>query len=185
MIETQSVEAQTPIVLSKAGQLARRAVARRALVVGAVVFAFAAVGCDNAAAEQNKANAAQKQADEKIAEASKEADVKMKSAQAEADKKIADAQAGFTKLREDFRHSTVLNLADLDKKIADLTAKATTETGKSKTDLDAKLKLIVPSRDAFVADYKSIETASATTWDATKARLDKEWTELKSSVDKA
>jgi hypothetical protein len=185
MIDTQAAKAQSPIDSSTAGRGHARSVARRALVVGAVLFAFAAAGCDGAAAEQNKANAAQKQADEKIAAASKEADVKMKSAQAEADKKIADAQAAFTKLREDYRHSTVLNLADLDKKIADLTSKAATETGKSKNELDAKLKLIGPSRDAFVADYKSIETASATTWDTTKARLDKEWTELKASVDKA
>jgi hypothetical protein len=40
-------------------------------------------------------------------------------------------------------------------------------------------------REAFVNDYKSIETASADTWDATKARLDKQWTELKNMVDRA
>jgi regulator of protease activity HflC (stomatin/prohibitin superfamily) len=157
----------------------------RSLAVAAVLTAIAVSGCDTAAAEQEKANAAQKQANEKIAEAAKEADGKMKTAQADADKKIADAQATFARMREDYRHGTVLKLADLDKKIADLTAKAKTETGKSKTDLEASLKLIVPSREAFVTDYKSIETDSASTWDATKARLDKEWTTLKASVDKA
>jgi hypothetical protein len=36
-----------------------------------------------------------------------------------------------------------------------------------------------------VNDYKTIEVASAATWDATKARLEKEWTDLKNMVEKA
>jgi regulator of protease activity HflC (stomatin/prohibitin superfamily) len=172
MIDIQRIRGSLPVVTRLLGA---------AFVLSAVVVA----GCDNAADEQNKATAAKQEADQKIAAASKEADDKAKAAVSDADKKIAEAQAGFTKLREDYRHTTVVNLADLDKKIADLTAKARTATGKTKTDLDASLKAIGPSREAFTKDYQAIETASTTNWDATKARLDKEWTELKALVDKA
>lgn len=155
------------------------AVVRRAVALAALLLAVG--GCNNAADEQAKANAAQAKANVKIDEAGRDA----KAAQADADRAIAEARAGFTKMREDYRHETMVNLADLDKKIADLSAKAKTSTGKAKADLDASMKLIVVSRDAYLADYRSIETASATTWDETKARLEKERTDLKALVDKA
>jgi hypothetical protein len=78
-----------------------------------------------------------------------------------------------------------VNLVDLDKKIADLEAKQKTATGKKKADLDVQLGQIRTQRETFANDWKSIETASAMTWDATKSRLDKEWSELKSLVERA
>ncbi len=71
------------------------------------------------------------------------------------------------------------------KKIADLEAKSKTATGKKKADLDVQLGQIRTQRESFANDWKTIETASATTWDATKSRLDKEWSDLKSMVDRA
>ncbi len=50
---------------------------------------------------------------------------------------------------------------------------------------DAQLTQIRAQRESFASDWKQIETASATTWDATKSRLDKEWTDLKTAVDRA
>ena len=155
-----------------------------------IVCGFGAVlalgaGCNKAADEQQKATNAQVEANQKIVEANQEADQKANKAQADADQKIAAAQADFLKLREDYRHNTTANLVDLDKKIADLEAKSKTATGKKKADLDAELSQIRTQREAFANDWKQIETASATTWDATKNRLDKEWTDLKSAVDRA
>jgi hypothetical protein len=141
--------------------------------------------CNKAADEQEKASNAQITANEKIVEANQEANKKANEAQADADKKIAEAQASFLKLREDYRHDTTEKLVDLDRKIAELEAKAKTSTGKKKADLDVQLAQIRSQRDAFANDWKTIETASAATWDATKARLDKEWTDLKSMVDRA
>ncbi len=46
-----------------------------------------------------------------------------------------------------------------------------------------QLTQIRSQREAFANDWKTIETASATTWDSTKTRLDKEWSELKAMVD--
>jgi uncharacterized protein (DUF3084 family) len=160
---------------------------RFSMLAAAVLSVLLTAACDKdkAMEEQNKANTAQNVATDKAAEANKEADQKIRNAQAEADKKIAEAQADFLKMREDYRHKTTTDLVDLNKKVEELDAKAKTANGKSKADLEAALKQIRSSRDAFAADYKSIETASATTWDATKVRLDKEWTDLKALVDKA
>ena len=87
-------------------------------------------------------------------------------------KKVAEAQAGFSKLREDYRHSTTTNLVELDSKVVDLEAKAKASTGKAKADLDASLKQIHSDRRTFDVDYKSLETATAVTWDDARAHLD-------------
>lgn len=135
--------------------------------------------------EQQRANAAQAEADKKTAEAKKEAAEKSGNAQAEADKKIAAAEGDFGKRREDYRHKIQGDLVDLDKKIDLLEAKSKTATGKTKTDLDLSLAQIRARRTSFAADLKSVESATAVQWDDTKARVDKSWTELKTMVDKA
>ena len=122
-----------------------------------------ATGCDKAADDQNKANAAQ----------------------AEADKKIATAEGDFGKRREDYRHKVQTDLIDLDKKIDILEAKSKTATGKAKVDLDANLAAIRTRRTAFAQDMKGVDTATALTWDDMKTRVDKSWTDLKALVDKA
>jgi len=152
--------------------------------LGALVLSLGS-GCNKAADEQEKASNAQAKANEKIIEANQEADKKANEAQADADKKIAEAQANFLKLREDYRHETTEKLVDLDRKIADLEAKSKTSTGKKKAELAAQLEQIRTQREAFTNDWKTIETASATTWDSTKSRLDKEWRDLKALVDRA
>ncbi len=144
-----------------------------------------ATGCDKAADDQQKANHAQAEADDKIATAKKEAAEKVNGAQATADKKIAEASADFGKRREDFRHKVETDTLALDKKIDGLEAKAKTATGKAKADLDASLTQIRARRTAFGATNKSLESATASTWDDAKARVEKEWTELQALVDKS
>lgn len=158
---------------------------RSSLVTIALVTLALAAGCDNASNNQQKATAAQNEANDKIAAATREAEQKGKNAQAAADKQIAEAQANFMKLREDYRHATTTNLAGLDRKVADLEAKEKRMSGKAASDLEAKLKDIRGGRATFTADYNTLEATSAATWDDTKARLDKEWTDLAASVDAA
>lgn len=143
------------------------------------------VGCNKAATENNRAADAQNEANKEITEAKQEADQKARNAQAEADQEIAKANANFQKIREDYRHETTQNLVNLDRDIQELEGKLVKANGKEKADLEAKLTEIRARREAFVNDYKAIETASAASWDATKARLDKEWTELKNMVERA
>jgi hypothetical protein len=144
-----------------------------------------AAACDNASSDLTKAKGAQAEANDKSGAAQIEANEKIKSAQAEADEKTAAVRADVMKMREDYRHTTVTNLVDLDHKVADLVTKSNQSTGKTKTDIDASLKQIHASREVFDRDYKSLEGAPASGWDDAKVRLDKEWSELKALVDKA
>jgi regulator of protease activity HflC (stomatin/prohibitin superfamily) len=152
-------------------------------------FALAAVvssvACDRSATEaQEKANKAQAEANKDIAEANQEAKTKITSAQVEADKKIAEAQKNFATNVENYRHEMQGKVDTLDKKLADLEIKAKKSTGKTKANIEANLPTLRTRRDAFVNDLRTIETTSATSWDATKARLDKQWTDLKDAADK-
>jgi hypothetical protein len=158
---------------------------RYSLLATTILSLAVSVSCDNAASDEKKAAGAQAQADDKSAAAMKEATDKVNRAQAEADEKIAAARADFMKLREDYRHETTSNLVDLDHKVANLTTKANQSSGKLRADMEANLKLIHASRDVFDRDYQSLDATAASTWDSAKARLDKEWSDLKALVDKA
>jgi regulator of protease activity HflC (stomatin/prohibitin superfamily) len=157
---------------------------RSSLALAALTFVLA-TSCNNASEDAKRVNGAQAEANDKSGAAMKEATDKVNTAQAEADEKIAAAQADFMKLREDYRHTTTNNLVDLDHKVADLATKASQSTGNQKVNLDANLKVIHASRDAFGRDYQSLDAAAASTWDSAKTRLDKEWSDLKALVDKA
>lgn len=158
---------------------------RSTTILGAALLVSFAAACDKSGAEdQNKANQAQTEANDKISAAKTEADKKINAAQSEADKKVAVVQADFAKTIEDYRHSTQANLDDLNKKIDTLDAKSQTLKGKPKTDLQTALGDIRVKRDALIADRKALESTTATAWDSTKAKLDKEWTDLKVAVDK-
>jgi regulator of protease activity HflC (stomatin/prohibitin superfamily) len=154
------------------------------VLIATVLSLTLSAACDNASNDNKKANSAQAEADDKTAAATKEADEKVQSAQAAADDKIASARADFMKLREDYRHTTTTNLVDLDHKVTDLETRASEANGKKKVGLDANLKQIHARRETFGEDYRALENASASTWDDTKLRLDKEWTDLKALVDK-
>ena len=142
-------------------------------------------GCNNAADEQHKADQARTEAAAKSVEANREASEKINAARVESDKKVADAQAGFLTLREDFRHKTTENLVAIDKKVAALDAKLATVTGTTKKNLTLKLANIRTAREAVMTEYKSLELASALTWDQAKARVEKAREALEKSVDEA
>jgi hypothetical protein len=157
----------------------------RLSIPSTVLFMTVAVACNSASNEQKTMSSTRADADDKSGAAVKEANQKIRNAQQEAGKKVAAAHAGFMKLREEYRHTTTMNLIDLYHKVDDLEAKAKHSSGKARAELDANLKQIRTNRGAFETDYKSLDTATASTWDDAKAHLDKEWTLLKTLVDKA
>ena len=157
----------------------------RSISVSTLVVSMMAMGCDKAADQQDKANTAQTEADQKIAAAKKDEAEKINGAQTEADKKVAAAQTSFTKLRDDYRTKVQSDLVVLDKKVDDLDAKAKTRTGTAKTDLVASLAKVHAQRDAFATSFRSLDATSATSWDDAKARLDVQLGDLKTAVDKA
>ena len=144
-----------------------------------------AAGCNKAADEQRKADEARADADKEVTEANREAADKVNAARAEEDKKVADAQASFLKIREDYRHKVTEDLTGIDKDIADLEAKSKTATGKAKSTLDSNLPNVRTLRENVANEYRSLELASAITWDDAKGRVDKAVDELKKAIDKA
>ncbi len=157
----------------------------RSSILATATVVICLTACDPASDDAKKVQAARAEADDKSGAAVKESGEKVKGAQAEAETKIAAARADFATLREDYRHATTKNLVDLDQAVENLTAKAKQASGKEKTERDAGLKQIHASREAFWKDYQSLDSAMAATWDDAKARVDKEWTELKALVDRA
>jgi hypothetical protein len=153
-------------------------------IAGLLILAVAA--CDKSASEaQERADKAQAKANTEITSAEVAASDKANRAQAEADKKIAQAQADFNKTSEDYRHQMQTNLDAVDKKLMDLDAKALAAAQATRADLTANSASLRAQRDAFANDFKSLDYATALTWDATRARVDKEWSDLRSAVDHA
>ena len=158
----------------------------RSIVSASVALSIAlALGCNKAADEQRKADEARAEADEKVVDANRDATERINAAQAEADKKVADAQANFIKMREDFRHDVSQKLVEIDKDIAGLEAKAKTATGKAKAEIDSKVPNIRSLREQVSSEYRSLELASALTWDDAKARVNKAVDDVKKAIDDA
>ena len=152
--------------------------------IGAIAFATLLsaplVACDKPGEKEQKAEG---RANMQAQEARDEASRKAAEAQAEADKKIATARIDFDKVRDDYRASRRLDLADLNQKLAGLDLRERAATGQKKADLDQKLPLVRAQRDAFIADLSSVQFDTAATWDDTRVRLDREWDALEASVD--
>ena len=106
-------------------------------------------------------------------------------AQGTADKEMAGARTEFEKARDDYRRERDTDLSSIDRKISDLDTQARTAAGKVKADLDARMPSIHQERDALVRNMQSIDRTTGATWDSAKAKLDKEWNDLRSSVDNA
>lgn len=138
--------------------------------------------CDKPGVEeqQKEQKAAQDNADQQNRAARESA-----SAQADMNQKVTAAQADFQQAREDYRHSRQTDLDELDSKIAKLEATDVTATGKAKADLDAKLPSIRAQRASFGSNLRSLQMSTASTWDDSKARIDKEWEALKAAVSDA
>jgi multidrug efflux pump subunit AcrA (membrane-fusion protein) len=160
-----------------------RSIFSLSLVLAAASLAAA---CDKSGAEaQAEADKAQNKANAEIAQAGNQVTLTGAQAQAAADTKIAAAQADFAATREDYRHKVQSNIDALNKQLDDLDIKAKTAKGTMATDLRATVPALRAERDAFITDFQTLGTVNAVTWDAMRARLDKEWADLKVAVDKA
>jgi hypothetical protein len=111
------------------------------------------------------------------------------------DKGDADSHAGaekadaapsdLAKAREEYLRQKQADLSVLDRSIAGVEAKENALTAAAKTDYHGVLSSLKATQEAFAGDLRAADTATASTWDATKARLDKEWADLKAATDKA
>jgi hypothetical protein len=112
-----------------------------------------------------------------------EGSIRTKTTELEANQKSAQVQAEFTKLRDEFRQKITTGLTDLDHRVELLERKARSSVGNAKNEVEMGLAHIRADRLAFTNDYKSLDSATSANWDATKARLDKEWLALSNLVD--
>lgn len=88
-------------------------------------------------------------------------------------------------MRDDYQHQKQIDLGLIDKSVADVEAKKKTAASKAKMDLDGILPALKTRRDAFKDHLHALDGATASTWDATKERVDTEWADLKAATDKA
>ena len=157
-------------------------IARIGTLTVSALLSVSVLMCQKPGAEEQTAEGrANKQAEE----VQNEATNKVNAAQVEADQKIAAARADFEKAREDYRHSKQVDLDSLNQKVADLDAQEKIATGKTRVALDANLPAIHAQRDAFASDMRSLQFATAATWDSARARLDTEWDALSTAVRNA
>jgi hypothetical protein len=157
-------------------------IARIGTLTVSALLSVSVLMCQKPGAEEQTAEGrANKQAEE----VQNEATNKVNAAQVEADQKIVAARADFEKAREDYRHSRQVDLDSLNQKVADLDAQEKTATGKTRVDLDANLPAIHAQRDAFASDMRSLQFATAATWDSARARIDTEWDALSTAVRNA
>jgi hypothetical protein len=146
------------------------------------LLAATSIACEKPGATERQK---EEQANQQLAQARNEATQRTESAQAAATKDINVARADFEKSREDYRHARMVDLSDLDKKVADLEGKSQKASGKAKADLQDKLSLIHRDRDGFVRDMQALDKTTPAAWDDAKVNLDREWNALKATVDKA
>jgi hypothetical protein len=111
--------------------------------------------------------------------------LRAKNAELEVQQKNALVQSDFMKMRESYRKQITASLTALDRKVTILEGKAKYSEGKARNNLEMGLTQIRADRYAFTDDYKSLDTVTSANWDATKARLDKQWTELSNLVDRS
>jgi hypothetical protein len=117
-----------------------------------------------------------------VADASVGARDKLSAAETKTGNAIASAETDFATTRDDYRHKMQSNIDGLERKMAILDAKAKAGT---EADLRATLPALRTRRGTLLTDFHSLDHESAATWGAARARLEKEWIELKDAVEKA
>jgi hypothetical protein len=95
------------------------------------------------------------------------------------------AHSDLAKLRDDYRSQKQADLALLDRTIADVEAKEKSSSARARTDLHGMVVSLKAQRAAFARDLDAAGSASASTWDSTKAHLDAQWNVLEEAADRA
>lgn len=100
----------------------------------------------------------------------------------EADTKRGAAK-DFVKEQKEYMQTMQSRLIEVDRSIAALDAKTQRAAGQKHVDKYARLKKARAQREALASSIKALETERAGTWDASRSRLDREWTALKALLD--
>jgi hypothetical protein len=134
------------------------------------------LACDKASDDQVRTTGAEVKANKEIKAANDQATREDLAAKAAEDRTISAANSDFAKLRADYRTQTTKNLREVDHQVTALEERST-------AGVDARLQQIHAKRAQVDADLQALSSASESTWDAQKASLDKELSELNALVE--
>lgn len=157
---------------------------KRHLIMGSVVsILLAAAACNKSPQhEQEEARQAQQRADEKSNQYRQTAEEKSAEQQAAANDKAREANRTLETTRNDYRHKAQDDLDSVTKDIDELRAKAEKATGRARLDVDKGIADLSARRDALDAQIRSMDSASADQIETVKARVDDQIAQLKKSV---
>jgi hypothetical protein len=157
----------------------------RHVLLGSLGLLLASACNQSPAKEQEAARSAQQSADEKSNQFRATAEEKSAEEQAKANDKAREAARTLDETKNDYRHKAQSDLDALTKKIDDLKAKSSKATGQTKVDLDRALADVTARRDAVDGQIRSIDAANADQIETVKARLDDQIAQLRQSVNEA
>jgi hypothetical protein len=123
------------------------------------------------------------QQEKEAAEAQRKADEKAAKAQSEADKEKAEATASLDKTRAEYKSKIQKALDDVAKRTRDVEARLTQPGAKQRPHAHDALKTVHEKSDVVRADLRHLDTATASTIENVKSKVDKDVDELKKAVD--
>jgi pyruvate/2-oxoglutarate dehydrogenase complex dihydrolipoamide acyltransferase (E2) component len=151
---------------------------KRIIVLSAFVVPALSLGCKTAEDRGQEAAEVQRVATEKIQQAEEKAREEIQKAKTQAEQKIASIQADFDKLRENYRHEVTGKLVGVDESIAKYGAKSRNDSPNAKKVSEPRFAEMQAKRSQFQKSFDSLRDASASTWDASRAAVELEWTAL-------
>jgi hypothetical protein len=138
---------------------------------------------------QEKVAAAEKQIEQMKAEmaatAAKlkaEADDAVSKAQASAEEQAKAAEAALKKARQGFKEEGRLQLANLNKEVSELSAKAAKAPAKVKAEVNKSMQKIVTQQKAVGKDIAAFDTATLDKFQSVKAKLNQDLAVLKATI---
>jgi hypothetical protein len=148
------------------------------LVSMAVVASALALGCNSPDKAQERADEARQQAQDMAGAAQRAA----ADAQAEAVQKQAEATQTLATARNDYHAQIASLMVAVDKRTADLQAANLTATGADKQKNLDKIAALASYRRTLDADLHDVDTVTTANWDLTRARVDKDISDVKSAL---
>lgn len=141
---------------------------------------------------QEKVAAAEKQIEQLKADMSAqtaklkaEADEAVSKAQASAEEQAKAAEAALKKARQGFKEEGRLQLANLNKEVAELSAKAAKAPPKVKTEVTKSMQKIVTQQKAIAKDIAAFDTATLDKFQAVKTKLNQDLAVMKATIHAA
>jgi hypothetical protein len=148
------------------------------IVSVALVASALALGCNSPDKAQQRADEARQQAEDKAAAAQRD----VADAQAEAVQRQAEANQTLATARNDYHAQVATLMVEIDKRSADLQAANLTATPADRQKNLDRLAALASYRRTLAADLRDVDLVTSADWDVTRARVDKDISDVKSAL---